>query len=536
MERARLCIATCALLACSCLVLAQTNPDLVQSVTLLDAVRSALTLHTQVGIKRAQVQISEALNQQASAAFDDVFDAGLSHNRYYEPFTSAEAVLIAEQFTPLIPVPSGAYQDFSTLQVSDSRLLRDGISISPSYSQTHFVGNDSPSNFLGINTARVGVQITFPLLAGRGRLVTTAQERATGIEVNGTELDLRQTLSDLIAGASNNYWNVVAAQSSVIVARDSEKRGRTLVDDVQALIEGDQEPRSNLNNALANLEDRRATRILAEQHLIDARQSLALAMGLGVEQSPRYELDAQEDFPEIPPAGSVKDDAESIRHYIEVALSRRADYQASRKRVVESQVLRDAAKQNVLPRLDLTVQTGYSGISQGRQLAAYLESPGTNIQGADLMAGLNFRLPVGNRAAKAAFAQSQGQLRQAELTQAEIGRDIAIAVVHDLHSIQNALVRFERARAAIGYYRSGLQSEEDKLTLGIGSVVDILTVEDRLTTALQNVVQTQLDYFQSIVQFRYTTGTLIPLTGPEAVVDSATLTTFPSGISSEQPQ
>lgn len=509
--------------------------DQFQSVTLLDAVQSALQRHTEVAIKREQVHVSEALHEQSSAIFDDLLNAGVSHNRYYVPYTALEGLLVAEQFYPLVPIPSGSYQDFSTLQVSDTRLLPDGITISPIYSQTHFVANDSPPDIAGINTTHADMQIVFPLLAGRGRMVTTAQERATGMEVNATQLDLRQTLADLIFGACTNYWNLVAAQASLVVAKDSEKRGLNLVEDVRALIDGDREPRSNLNNVLANLEERRATRVQAEQHVVDVRQALAVAMGLGENGRPRT-LNAIEEFPLIPAPGSIHDDAETIQRYIEVALSRRADYQAGVKRVNESRVLREAAERNLLPHLDLTVQAGYSGIAQGRQLGAFLSSPATNVQGLDLIASLNYRFPLGNHAAKGALAQTQAQLQQTDLQRAEIGRDIAVAVVHDLRSIQNALAAYQRARAGVDYYRSGLQAEEEKLALGVGSVVDILTVEDRLTTSLQSVVQAQLNYFLAIAQFRYTTGAFIPLTGPEAVMSGETLTTFPVDLSAEHGQ
>jgi hypothetical protein len=56
----------------------------------------------------------------------------------------------------------------------------------------------------------------------------------------------------------------------------------------------------------------------------------------------------------------------------------------------------------------------------------------------------------------------------------------------------------------------------------------MLTVEDRLTTALSQLVDAKLAYPLAIIQLRLATGTLIKANQPTHTIDFAMLTTLPS--------
>jgi outer membrane protein TolC len=53
--------------------------------------------------------------------------------------------------------------------------------------------------------------------------------------------------------------------------------------------------------------------------------------------------------------------------------------------------------------------------------------------------------------------------------------------------------------------------------LGVGSLIDVLTMEDRLTTALRNEVSANMAYALALAQLRAATGTIVL---PSQVVQS----------------
>jgi outer membrane protein TolC len=86
---------------------------------------------------------------------------------------------------------------------------------------------------------------------------------------------------------------------------------------------------------------------------------------------------------------------------------------------------------------------------------------------------------------------------------------IANDVVNALTAILTGVNRLNRANEAVTAYRAALEGERDKLRLGVGSIIDILTIEGRLTEALLDFVSAQQAYAVSLVQLRHAGGLLV---------------------------
>ena len=489
-------------------------------ITLLDAVRSAITRHPALHTEEEQVQISRALKQQASSVFDNVLAGGFSQSHLNQPLTKYE------QATALSSGINTAalFSNLTDLNFGGTKLLRDGISFGPSLDLGRTT--DNLTNLSGVNASHLGLQITLPLLRGRGREVVTAQENAAGVEIEATLLDLRHTVASLILDAASSYWAYVAAQKSLAVAQGSEKRGRQFVENVQTLIDADQSPRSDIRNVAANLSDREATRIAAEEAALEARQALAISMGLSTE-TVTEKLLTLDDFPEPESGFAPSDDSALVKRYSDEALHRRADLMAADRRVGEAKLLSNASFNLLKPQLDLNFSTGYSGLSEGTQPGHYLYSPFAGVQGLDAIGGVTYQFPRANNLAKGKVAQATAQLHQAELQSKDTARKIVSSVETSYSSLRISILRLQKARKSVAEFQGALEGEHDRLTLGIGSVVDILTVEDRLTSALQNEVQAHMAYAVALVNFRFATGTFFNGGDPSITIQKYDLTTFP---------
>jgi outer membrane protein TolC len=356
--------------------------------------------------------------------------------------------------------------------------------------------------------SRIALQVTIPLLRGRGRQAVAAQETAAEVEVTATTFDKNQTISALLASTSSSYWQAVAATKQLQVASSSEERGRAYVDNVQTLINAGRVAKTEINQVAANLAVRTAGRIAAEQNLLQAQQQLALAMGsdVGLILGANFSF---EDFPEPDSQKLLRLDGNATGQYVQQALIERADYRAAQKRIAESRVLLIATQNALKPQLNLNFQTGFSGLSEGTAPAQFFNSPYHSIQGLDAIVGATYNFPLRNNLATGEVRQALASLNQAQLRAADLGRGIASSVVTAVNAVRNAVLQLDQARESVRSSEAALQAEREKFKLGFNSLVDVLTVEDRLTTAMTTEVSAELTYALALTQLRFATGTIV---------------------------
>ena len=321
-----------------------------------------------------------------------------------------------------------------------------------------------------------------------------AQERAAKTEVDAALLDLNQLISELTINTASSYWNFLAAQKNVAIARDVETRGNLYLSQVETLVDADRVPRNDLHEVKANVASRSSTRLAAEQQELAAQEQLALDMGISANQMLAERPRPTDDFPKAEDQELPSDTAACTEYYVEQALQRRADYLASERRRAESTILLNAARNRLLPQINLNFMAGYSGLQEGRQISDFLGASVEGVPGPSATAGITYTFPFGNRVARGVLAQSEGATVQAEMQSRQLSRAISSAVVVTLESLRSAILRAEKSRQAVESFQSALTGEREKYEGGFGSIVDILSVEDRLTAALSDQVQSELAY------------------------------------------
>lgn len=493
------------------------------ALTLQEALESTLRLHPQARIREQQVAASRGLLREASGIFDPIYSSGLQQSFAPTPLTTA-------QRDPSGLGPKSAAINFTSFHAGASRLYRNGIAAGPVVEIDR--SRDRLFNPGGINQSRLGYQVTVPLLRNKGRDVVTARETAAGAQVEASRFDLTQTFTDLLANAAIAYWELVGAIRFLEVAASSEARGQTLLENVNDLIQAERIPVNDNHQVRANLAERVASRIAAEQQVVAARLQLALAMGLPPESMAALP-DPAEDLPDA--IGSPANDADSARRYVALALSQRSDYLAARKRVESERALLALAKNALRPSVDLTLSTGYSGLREGVYPSSYLASPFFGVRGLDAVGGVRYEFAPRNNIAAGRLAQTEAFIRQAELLAADVARGIAAEALVALAGVRNAGLRLDKARESVRAFQSALDGEREKYRLGFGSLVDILTIEDRLTASLAVEVRARLDAAVELARLRQATGTLVEPSGAAPRADRQAFVTLPGAPAPNQP-
>jgi outer membrane protein TolC len=338
--------------------------------------------------------------------------------------------------------------------------------------------------------------------------VVTAFETSAEIGVEASLYDLNQTIAERIFAAAISYWEYVASLKQLEIITGSEERGKEYVDSIQTLIAADKLPRNEINQVLANFASRSASRIFYEGKAAEARNNLALSMGLPLHRL--ADLPKPSDyFPDGENQVAPSISPESIRDQVVRALPRRADFLAAEKRKEAADVLRKPARSGLLPKLDLFLSGGYSGLQEGRRPDEFLISPFTRLHGPDVVFGLRYTFPSGNDLALGQVAEAEASYEQTALLSSEKARLIASSVANAAVAVCSSIHQLKKAREAVTGYQAALEGEKDKLRLGVGSLTDMLQVESRLTEALLALIDAQQAFAVALVQYRFAGGTLI---------------------------
>jgi outer membrane protein len=491
-------------------------------ISLLESAKSVLENHPLIRYQEAQIDIARGLKQQASGAFDSVLNAGISQGRTTTPLTAAQ-----QEENTLIGAPGAdELTDLSQLGFGVSRLFRSGITLSPTVALTRDV--DNILNPQGVNTANPNVQITIPLLRGRGRRVVAAQEMAAETEVGATAFDLTNEASTLLKNMANDYWNLVANQKLLAIAVEAEERAQTDLNNTQTLVDADQLPRENLNEVNANVAQSASERIAAEQSLIAAQYQLAMDIGMDSQAIATTLLIPSDDFPPLDSAEYPSLSLDALQADVQGALENRSDFLASKQRVDEQKMLVVAAKNHLRPQVNLTANGGYNGLQEGRRFKDIFDSVGNNVEGPNASAGISYNFAPRNEQARGAYLQAVATQTQLESQSLQLAHTISAAVTTAAQAVHNAALETDKARKAVDFYRKSLTGQREKYHLGTASVVDVLTVEDRLTTAMTTEVQAELSYALALTQFRFATGTIVPPGKTVLTIGADVFRTLPS--------
>jgi outer membrane protein TolC len=170
----------------------------------------------------------------------------------------------------------------------------------------------------------------------------------------------------------------------------------------------------------------------------------------------------------------------------------------------------------------VSVGVGYNGLLEGPQFYRSFGAVFFNL-GSNMIASVNYSFAPRNDVAQGQLAQAEASIRQTVLTRADVARNIASSVVTAMTTLVNSIAGLRKAREAVAYYRLALNDQQEKFRLGLGSLVDVLTMEDRLTSALTGELSAQLSYATALENLRFATGTVI---NPVARVHTLNRDTF----------
>lgn len=488
------------------------------SLTLSSIVRIALERNPNVHLAREERRRLQGQRVAASGAFDATLGLLAEGRRDSRLELTGQGRLAGP-----------ATEDGMTYRLDASKQLRMGVIVTP-----HLQAGRSGMRGASLtpqNRMEAGVELTYPLLRGRGAQIAEAREQAAALSHQSARFEEHATLAETALQTTEAYWAYVAAEAQHDIAATSEERAATLLEQTEILVDNDERPAAALDQLRANLGDKRNRRLQAWQGVVDARQQLGLVMGLTREQTRRMAI-ARRPLPEPPDTILQRMPQRSV--YVARAMQERNDIKAAHRRQSAAEDSREAARHELKPRLDLSVGADYAGWVRG-QSAERLFSPfDRTVNGPSLSITLSTSLSARNRTARGQVAAREALYQQRRVQVLNLERSVRIQVHATVDAFRNGVYRYRETEQSTRWHRSVVENQQQMYRLGEATLIDVIVAQDRLDQALISHVRNRQLYAASLVRLRFQTGTLLH-DDPPTLLHSRRLLSLPSLPSEDTP-
>lgn len=464
-----------------------------------------LTLSKSPTLERQIIQnrIAKIDKQSAASQFDYQIFSDLSINRSGFNFFNSDPRkdLVGNQLKTNNLSLSGGVQ----------RVFRTGLITSASIQYAR-IGDNFPLNslnenigpFIHNNQTSTSLSLTQPLLKGRGRSITTANERVANIGIERQQFNTTFIYSTEVYNMTLGYWQYLAATKSLEVYKGNEERVRKVLEVTKELVKAEKKPMADLLQIQADLKGKERQTINAQQALYAARQNLGRQIGLTTIESEGISF-PENDFPNI---DKIENNL-TLQYFLDIAYQNRADLKTIHKSLEILGIYLDVANNNIKPQLDLTgtVQYGGSDIGNGvdRFFSALGQQEGRNYQ---VGVGLKYLFPVNNNFAEANQLNNQLQYNDQEIALKNQVRNIELNVSIAYNNFLNSIEAVKKSEQALIYHEEVFENEQFKFQNGLTTLLNLILFQERLTFAQLDFIQNQQQFANAISRLRYETGTI----------------------------
>lgn len=486
-----------------------------------------LTLINSPTVKRQSIrnQIVETGKQTARSQFDYqlVSDLSLSRSAYNLFDADPRRSLVGNTInTNNFALSAGVQRTFRTGTTANVGVEYQRLS--DSYPLNGF--GESIGAFMPDNATTTSFSLTQPLLRGRGRSIVTANETMAELNLQSQLQNAQFVTSGQVLTTVNSYWQYFSASESYKVYQDNEERVKVVLDITEELVKADKKPIGDLTQIQADVVDKERQTILAAQNVYAAKQNLGRSLGLQTTESGQIGEPVSR-FPQLDEGQTIP----SLEEMLAIARTNRADLKALEKALEMQKIQLQVAENNTQQQLNLTAFSSYGGSAMGggvdRFFRALSNEQGRNYQ---LGLGLGYVFPINNNQAEASLLNAQLQYADQETYQRDQIRNIELNVSIAYNNYLNTIAALKKSRESLVYYEEVFTNEQYKFQNGLTTLLNLILLQERLTFAQLDYIQSQQQYAVAISNLRYETGTLFTSNSTDsntAIFDETVFYTLP---------
>lgn len=356
------------------------------------------------------------------------------------------------------------------------------------------------------HTTRVGLTVTQALLRGYGTKANLARIRQARIDTRVSEYELRSAAEQLVASAESTFWDYVLARRRIEIFTESLELAQQQLRETEERIRLGRVARSELAAARAEVARRREELINARSEMETTRLRLLRLVNPGVPEQWERKVEPLGE-PEAPDT-----ELGPVSEHVELALRMRPDLNQARLQVKRGDLEVVRTENGMLPRLNIFVQAGKSGI--GDRFGHSLGDMENDAY--DVLGGLDYQFPPYNREARARH-------RRAVLTRAQ-----AVEAVRNLEQVvqvdvRSAYIEVDRAREQVAataatrrFRQESLDAETEKFRVGKSTSFLVAQAQRDLVESEIAEVEARVNYLKALIELYRLEGSLLERRGIRA--------------------
>jgi outer membrane protein TolC len=436
-----------------------TPPEHPARISLADAAVQALQRNLDIRLSRRTMESRVADIVIEQAKFDPTVSVNGRFNRAADPLNRPVFGATGNQLDQVMAFDQRTHS--LTAEVSTTLLTGGNINLNYSPSRSS-VNQDLAAGFL-FNPAWTGgltFTVTQPLLKNAGipvnkTLITIAQNNAV-VEQHV----FRDQVLSVIATIEQHFWELVFARDNVKVAQAALKAAEELLVTNRSKAEAGMRPIVDVLQAEAAVASRREQILVAEKAVRDEEDQFRTLLNPGeAELRKNVRL-----TPIDPPLTSLE--TLSPEEAIETALEQRPEMAQAKKQMESSKVNIQFARNQLLPTLSVQGTMGLSGLGNdyGGSFTRSFSGDFYNYG-----VGIVFSYPLGNRSAISTYNKRQLEAENAEVAMERVRNKIILDVREAVRRVQTDFNRIETTRAARFLADKQLQTEQERLKVGLST-------------------------------------------------------------------
>lgn len=464
-------------------------------------VRRVLENNAQVTFARLQTELTQQKVQFEEGVYQSEFFSNLKYDDSHIQRSAADKLSssLSAQNKQILNETN------TTLSTGVRKLLSTGGEVTLSYSAIEKNNNIIPSSTdpdvrESEFTTALGIQLTQPLLQGRGNIAVESRIRRAELEVDLVDAQQRQQLLKLISQSLSSYWQLYKATRFLNIRELAVTNGEKMADNIAKRVERGKESEKSLVEAKSELLKRRVSMGNARQALNEVSYQVSTLMNSDATNlgKTRYLLESS-------PNRMPFELNESFESYYDRVLAVWPNAKILQKNIAIQDEEIKVAEDTNLPKLDL--ELGYTSNDLSRSYEA-----GNVLDGEypTWFVGLNFSMPIGeNRRAKAQRAMASikqvQHLEDLSAVKVSLKNDLRARLFQVNMAHQEVVTLEENIRILEGLY----ESEMRKFNVGYGDLKDIYSREDALNLERQRYIDGLVKYELAKVSLALADGSLL---------------------------
>jgi outer membrane protein TolC len=384
--------------------------------------------------------------------------------------------------------------------------LRKATPYGPSYDLSYTASRYESNNaYLLLNpqwTQEARLSVTVPLLKGLGKAAnqSTLLVARLGREqaVDGFEASLTDSVFQVVQA----YWDLVFAIETRRVKEQSLEVARRLLEDTKRRLDRGLAARIDVTQAEAGVASQQEGILTAEAAVLNATDRLKRLVDPALL---REETLLQPVDPPRPPAGSLQERA-AVEAALELAVRRRPELRQIRTQLASQDVQIDKARNDRLPRADLTGSGSIQGV-EGTVSESNKELRSRDFYDYSVLLSLEYALE--GTAARAALQRAELEKRRTVLQARNLENQVLLEIREAVRAIRTNEQRIEATRHARRLAQEQFEGELNRNEHGLSTTFRVLDVQEDLVQARTNELKALIDYTLSTQQLEKATGTLL---------------------------